>query len=118
MLIGLGDVLRQIRISKSERLLDMANTLEVSPSFLSALEHGKKKPPSNFLERVQENYELSATLRNRLSKELDRANTGIYMKPKNPLARETAAVFARKVDTLPDEKLLEIQALLKREKKA
>lgn len=118
MIIGLGDVLRQIRFSESERLLDMANKLEVSPAFLSALEHGKKNPPSNFLEKLENNYKISSTFKKRLVNELDRARNGTYIKSKSPLGRETAAVFARKVDTLSDEKLLEIQSLLKREKKA
>jgi len=115
MIIGLGDVLRQIRMKQSERLLDMAEKLSVSPAFLSAVEHGKKKPPANLLERLRSQYELSPTILKRLTSELDRANTGIHIKPSKPLARETAAVFARKVNTLSDEKLREIQSLLNRD---
>lgn len=113
MIIGLGDVLRQLRVKDKERLLDMADRLSVSPAFLSSIEHGKKKPPADFLARLQKEYILSAKMLERLKSELDRANSGVMVKSAKPLARETAAVFARKINSLSDDKLREIQEILK-----
>jgi transcriptional regulator with XRE-family HTH domain len=42
-----GKKLRIIRMDKQELLYDMANKLEVTSSFLSGIEHGKRKPPLN-----------------------------------------------------------------------
>ena len=46
MLTALGRFLRKIRIDRNELLKDMADKLEVSASFLSAVENGKKSMPS------------------------------------------------------------------------
>ena len=42
MLTALGRFLRKIRIDRNELLKDMADKLEVSASFLSAVENGKR----------------------------------------------------------------------------
>lgn len=112
MLTGLGEVLREIRRNDFELLLHMADKLKVSSAFLSAVEHGKKKPPSDLLEKICSNYVLSKPTIRKLSQEIDRATNGIVIKSTKPLARETAAVFARKADTVSEESLLKIKKLL------
>ena len=52
MITELGKELRKIRIDQDERLLDMAERLEKSAAFVSAVEVGKKSPPSGFEEAV------------------------------------------------------------------
>ena len=112
MVNGLGEVLREMRTDVPELLLNMASKLEVSSAFLSAIEHGKKKPPADFLQRLDNSYEISSSLKRRLRTEIDRSNSGVQVKAKSALARETAAVFARKINDLPDKNLKEIQSLL------
>lgn len=43
MITPIGKFLRKLRIDTGEILKDMAEKLHVSPSFLSAVENGKKK---------------------------------------------------------------------------
>ena len=45
MAIKLGKFFRKLRIENGEVLYDMAMKLEVSSSFLSRVENGKKRPP-------------------------------------------------------------------------
>lgn len=65
----LGKFLRKLRIGKNEILLDMANKLDVSPFFLSAVEIGKKKMPPMWNVRIRELY----TLTNAQQEEFERA---------------------------------------------
>ena len=46
MLTMLGKFLRKLRIDRNELLKDMAGKLDVTVSFLSSVENGKKKMPS------------------------------------------------------------------------
>lgn len=48
-----GDKLRQIRAQRGLALKDMAAGLQVSPAYLSAMEHGRRgKPSRRFVHRV------------------------------------------------------------------
>jgi transcriptional regulator with XRE-family HTH domain len=108
----LGEFLRQLRLKHEERMLDMAGSLKVSPAFLSAVAHGKKKPPVDLEEKLILNYDLNSSEIRALRLAMDRVATGVRISAKRPLARETASVFARKVNGLSEKKLLEIRELL------
>jgi len=114
MLTGLGETLRAIRQKHFELLLDMAQRLEVSSAFLSSIEHGKKKPPADFFDKIKNLYELHPSTLKKLQQEIDRSNSGVVIKSRKPLARETAAVFARKADTLSDERLNAIKKIIEK----
>jgi len=58
MLTPFGKALRKLRLDLDISLKDMAEKLNVSSSFLSAVETGKKKIPQNFLEKIITNYKL------------------------------------------------------------
>lgn len=59
MRTGIGEFLRKLRITRDGILLkDMAVDLGVSSSFLSAVESGKKKFPSEWFAKIQEIYNL------------------------------------------------------------
>ena len=59
MLTVLGKFLRKLRIDRGELLKDMAEKLDVSVSFLSAVENGKKKMPSDWNAKICYLYELT-----------------------------------------------------------
>ena len=59
MLTPFGKALRKLRLDLNISLKDMAAKLNVSSSFLSAVETGKKKIPQNFLEKIITSYKLS-----------------------------------------------------------
>ena len=60
MLTSIGKFLRKLRMSNGEILRDMAEALEVSSAFLSAVENGKKKMPEGWRKKLQTIYSLSA----------------------------------------------------------
>ncbi len=53
-----GKTLCKLRIDHSERLLDMAKKLDISVSFLSSVEIGKKSVPVGLEEKIIELYAL------------------------------------------------------------
>jgi plasmid maintenance system antidote protein VapI len=58
MITEFGRFLRNLRHAHTELLKDMAETLGVSPAFLSAVESGKKGIPPNLVEQVVRAYAL------------------------------------------------------------
>ena len=56
---NLGKKLRKIRIDNDEISSDMARKLEISVSYLSAIENGKRNIPKNFAEKLFKIYQLS-----------------------------------------------------------
>ena len=55
----LSILLKTIRINEGEMLMDMAKKLEISSTFLSAIENGKKKVPDDFKAKLCKQYSLS-----------------------------------------------------------
>ncbi len=51
-----GKLVRKARIDANITMLKMADALGVSPSYLSALENGKKKVPTQFVGKVLEYF--------------------------------------------------------------
>ena len=49
-----GKLVRKARLDASITMLQMADEMEVAPSYLSALEVGRKKIPAAFVQRVRE----------------------------------------------------------------
>ena len=59
MITQLGKVLRIIRINSGDSMRTMAEKLELSSSYLSAIENGKRNVPKNFDAIVFKNYDLT-----------------------------------------------------------
>lgn len=116
MITELGKELRKIRIDRDERLLDMANRLDKSAAFVSAVEVGKKTPPSGFEEAVVVTYGLAADVANRLRRAADLARTAFTIQPNSPLGRDTAGLLARQMNNLSTDELNEIRDILNRKK--
>ncbi len=49
-----GKLVRKARLDASMTMLEMADEMKVAPSYLSALEVGRKKVPATFVQRVLE----------------------------------------------------------------
>lgn len=108
----IGKELRKLRIDRDERLLEMASRLGVSAAFISAVETGKKSPPSGFEEKVAASYDLNSEAVARLKQAADRSRKTFTLEPSSARGRDTAAMFARQVDKLSEDDLFEIQAIL------
>ncbi len=112
MLTEIGKELRKIRIDRNERLLDMAKGLEKSTSFVSAVETGKKSPPSGFEDAVIKLYSLAADAAERLRTAANRSRKAFSIEPRTGVGRDTAALFARRVNSLSQEDFDEIRMIL------
>lgn len=112
MITQLGKELRKLRIDKAERLADMAMKVGKSPAFISAVETGKKSPPNGFEDMIGKVYGLAADQLERLRGAADQARHTFAIQPTNALAKDTAGLLARKIDTLSEEQLNAIKAIL------
>lgn len=119
MITAFGKALRKIRIDKGEVLIDMATRLEVSSSFISALETGKKNIPAEFIEKVIHSYSLgdrdADTLKTAAKDSITAIKIGLS-KADQP-QREAALIFARDFNNLTDETAEQIIRLLKNKTK-
>jgi transcriptional regulator with XRE-family HTH domain len=118
MLTDIGKELRKLRIEKEERLLDMAARLDKSASFISAVEVGKKSPPSGFEEVIIAIYQLSVDAANALRSAADRSRKAFMLEPNSALGRDTAGLLARRINTLSDLQLKEIRDILSKGNKS
>jgi transcriptional regulator with XRE-family HTH domain len=112
MLTDIGKELRKLRIDTEERMLDMAQTLRISPAFLSAVEIGHKSPPDDFAQRVIKGYSLKGEHAERIVTAIDRSRKNFKLTPHSPMARDTAGLLARKFNSLSNAQLLDIRSLL------
>ncbi len=67
MVNNFGKFCRKLRIDNDDLLADMAKKLGVSSAFLSKVEHGDKKPPKEWREKIISIYNLDKNK----TKELD-----------------------------------------------
>ena len=56
-----GQLVRNIRITRSLLLYDMAKTLDISPAELSAIECGRKPVPDWFIPALEKHYGIGDT---------------------------------------------------------
>ena len=112
MYSDIGIFLRKVRIDRGERLLDMAKKLNVSSSFLSSIEYGRRNPPEGFHDLVSEAYSLDREQSSIFSKIYAHARDKISLSPNQDLGREVAVALARRMNSLPQSKLQQIQKLL------
>lgn len=58
MLDGFGKLVRDIRVTRSLLLYDMAKELDISSADLSAIETGKKPVPDWFIPALEKTYRI------------------------------------------------------------
>lgn len=118
MLTSIGKFLRQLRISNGEILKDMAEALNVSSAFLSAVENGKKKMPEGWKQRLQNIYSFTLDQTQQLQTAIIETNNAVELNLQNatPENRALAISFAREFASLDDETSRKIFQILKRRK--
>jgi len=114
MTTEIGKELRKLRIDREERLLDMARYLGKSSSFVSAVEVGKKSPPSGFEELVIKAYNLADQAAEKMRQAADQSRTAFTIKPSSARGRDTAGLLARRMNKLSEKELEEIHHILQR----
>ena len=102
MLSEFGKFCRKLRIERNELLIDMAQKLDVKPSFLSAVEVGKKGIPSNWKEKIIEKYDLNEEQIRELEEAIDRSVKilKVDLTDRDIKDKDLLFAFARKLDVL------------------
>ena len=118
MLTSIGRFLRKLRIDNGEILKNMADKLEVSSAFLSAVENGKKKMPEIWAEKLSALYNFSQKQNDDFQEAIVDTNKVIELSLENatPQHRDLALSFARHFDSLDEETSKRIIEMLQKRK--
>lgn len=114
MLTEFGRELRKLRLDRDEYLKDMADKLDVSVAYLSAVETGKRKIPDNFVDKIVKAYNLSdkdADMLNEL-KELSASEVRVPLTDKTQKQKEAILSFAKAIGGIESKKLDEILRIM------
>lgn len=106
-----GKWLKMFRISIGVRLYDMSETIGVSPSFISAVESGKKNIPLDFVDKIKARYiltpmqeeTLDEAVRTTREEELKRKKAcQVKVETTSNEVQELVYAFARRADELTE----------------
>ena len=114
MTTPLGKLLRKLRIERDEYLRDMAERLNITSSYLSAIENGKRRMPLDYIERIGESYGLSQEQLVQMQKAASHEQQKVEIKLEAASAQKkyAALAFARDFDKLNDDQLEEIRKII------
>lgn len=113
MITPLGVAIRKLRLDKNQtKLKEMANDLEVTSSYLSAVEHGKKAVSDSFIKQIYV-YFKSQGMTLKEWKKLAADSQPSY-KMDLTTDREIKLAFGRKFDSLSNKQKQAIQKLLEK----
>jgi len=115
MLTAFGKFTRKLRIDKGELLKDMADKLQVTSSYLSSVEMGKRTVPQKWAEQIKEFYTLTESDYLDLLKSISESKKEVVLNlsEKNAKDKDIILSFARNFDDLDDVKKAKIRELLK-----
>lgn len=118
MLTEFGKSIRKIRLDKGILLKEMAESLGITPSYLSSIEHGKRKVPKGLIESLVKNFNLSREQEDELIESARKSalSIKIELSGRDAKTMEFANAFARKFDNLSDNQVEEIMKVLKEDK--
>lgn len=119
MLTDFGRFLRKIRIDCGEIIKDMAQKLNVTASYLSAVETGKRNIPETWVDTIAMLYHLDENAKRELQNAAVNSVRSIKLNLENMQSgrRETAILFAREFDSMDEETIKKIRDLLARDDK-
>ncbi len=114
MVTAFGKFCRKLRIDCGQIMLNMAESLQVSPAFLSAVENGKKNIPAQWGEKIIEAYKLSEEKSMELLNAIEKSRTEIRinLSGHSDQDRNLAVAFAREFGSLNSEQKKEIFKML------
>lgn len=104
MLTNFGKFCRKLRIDRGELLYDMAKRLHVSSAFLSKVENGKSKPPTEWEAVLSSEYGLTKEQQEELSECIDEARRRevIDISALRQDDKDMMFAFARKLNAMGD----------------
>lgn len=119
MLSPFGKFTRKLRIDCGQLLKDMADILEVTTSYLSAAEVGKRTPPQEWENIIAENYNLNSNDREKLSEAIynSQKNLKLNLKDYSAEDKDIMLSFARRFNDLGEDEKQNIKSILNNAKK-
>ncbi len=108
MLTPFGKEVRKLRLEREMRLMDMANSLNRSSAYLSAVETGRKPLPSGFEKEVARVINASNDELRRLVKAADQSRKSVGTSSLSKEKRQVVAEFARRIQDTDDHRVSEI----------
>jgi transcriptional regulator with XRE-family HTH domain len=106
-----GRELRKVRVDHSMRLYDVAKALGTTPSFISAIEVGRKPIPQYLVDLLQSKLGLTPNEVQRLTRAADLSKSSFVIDAETPESRVLAATVSRKINSLTSEKIAQILKL-------
>ncbi len=110
----IGRFLRKLRIDNDEILKDMADKLDVTASFLSAVENGKKHMPSDWNGKICELYSLNTEQQQNFTTAIAETEESISMNLNGvpDENRKLAISFARQFSDFNEDQIDKIRHIL------
>lgn len=115
MVTSYGRELRKIRIDRQELLKNMADRLQVSSAYLSAVENGNRKIPEGWTDKIIAFYDLPKEQARCLREAEEEATDEIrirFEKASKP-QRDVAIAFAKAFENLSEDQIKKIMTAVK-----
>ena len=112
-----GEKLRELREARGLQLKDMAEALGVTPTYLSALEHGRRSKPNwSFVQRVIHYFNIIWDEADELQRLADLSDPKAVIDTSglNPKATRLANRLSRQIGDLSDDDLDRLLAILEK----
>ena len=116
MLTPFGKAVRKWRIDKGVRLKDMADALDVSSAFLSAVETGRKNPTSHLGEKIAAYFGLAGPDKKELETLIQQSRADVKLKLDGLTNghREAAVALARRFSDFGEDELNKLQDIIRK----
>lgn len=117
MLTQLGIFLRKLRLDSGEIMKEMATRLDVSSSFLSAVENGKKKMPDSWYEMIIDQYNLDKEKQDELMTAIEESQKSleINLEDLSKEKKRLAFSFARELENMNKEEVDKMKIFFNKE---
>ncbi len=111
-----GELMRILRVKHHEVMGDIAELLDVSTSFLSAVENGKKNVPAGWFPIIVKHYALTKEEQDELNEAIENSKIQIKLdlSGSSDRQRDAALQFARSFGDIDEDTAQKILELLKR----
>jgi len=107
-----GIACRKLRLDRGLRLMDVANKLNKSSAFISAIETGRKPIPDAYLVSLARAMDLPAADIKELRRAADRTRKEVLVEKLPEDQRELVAAFARRLDDVPSKVMAELKKIV------
>lgn len=117
MLTQLGIFLRKLRLDSGEIMKEMASKLDVSSSFLSAVENGKKKMPDSWYDAIVHLYHLDPAKQDAFMSAIEESQKSleINLEDLSKEKKKLAFSFARELENMNQDEVDKMRFFFKKE---